>query len=55
MAFTSREDGANLPADRAPWRKAGSGSPVPLGEGGLPMMEAVRRDGYFLLEDPGTG
>ena len=46
--FTSDVIGANLPVDYAPWRAANGGNAM-LGSDTDPVVEAVRRDGYFLI------
>ncbi len=54
LAFTSTEDGSNIPADHGPWQPSGSGRAIPVGMAAEPMMEAVRKDGYFIVSDRST-
>nr|WP_294518285.1 hypothetical protein [uncultured Rhodopila sp.] len=55
FAFTADTEGSNLPLAFAPWQKAGVGA-IGIGLEGLatfgPVIEAVRRDGYFLAQGP---
>jgi hypothetical protein len=46
-AFSSDQSGSNLPSEFAPWRRAGSGAIVPIGDDSVTLV--VDRDGYLLF------
>jgi hypothetical protein len=52
MAFTPDEDGANLPAEHAPWRPLG-GTPDRASDvlsGGFdPVVHGIIRNGYYMI------
>jgi hypothetical protein len=49
LGFTAKQTVENLPNKYAPWRPAEAGGAVLLGGGDTdPVVEAVRRDGFFL-------
>ncbi|WP_158933165.1 hypothetical protein [Acidisphaera sp. S103] len=49
LGFTASQTAANLPRDYAPWTPAETGGAVLLGGGDSdPVVEAVRRDGFFI-------
>jgi hypothetical protein len=48
-ALTSDHTGGNLPPDYAPWRPVNSGRALPTGTQAGSVVDAVRRNGFFLL------
>ena len=57
FGFTDDPAGINLPVDFAPWRRAGDGTAIYLGDNSVsltgigssePVMAAIKRDGYYI-------
>jgi hypothetical protein len=48
-ALTSDHTGDNLPQDYAPWRPVNSGRALAAGSQAHSIVEAVQRDGFFLI------
>ena len=52
-AFSEDAAGANLPAAYAPWRALNGGASLLVGPSSVPIMEALKRQGFYLLtNDP---
>lgn len=49
LAFTSSEDGSNIPPEHGPWRLAGNA--IPSGVPTEAVISAVLQDGYFVVAD----
>ena len=55
-AFSEFAMGGNLPAEYAPWRALNGGTSLLIGPSSVPIMEALKRQGFYLLtDDPERG
>ena len=55
-AFSEDASGANLPAAYAPWRGLNGGTSLLVGPTSVKILEAMKRDGFYLLtDDPERG
>jgi hypothetical protein len=54
-AFTSDPTGGNLPGIYAPWRSVNGGLTLPVDTQANPVVDAIRRDGFFLLSGKRRG
>jgi hypothetical protein len=50
-AFSNDGDGANLPAAYAPWRALNGGASLLVGPSSMPILDAIKRQGFYLLTD----
>jgi hypothetical protein len=52
FGFTEDPDGANLPAEHAPWEAVGRGAmPISGGDSSDPVVAAITRDGYCVRKE----
>jgi hypothetical protein len=55
-AFSELATGENLPIEHAPWRALNGGTSLLVGPSSVPILEALKRQGFYLLtDDPERG
>jgi hypothetical protein len=50
-AFSEDAEGANLPGTYAPWRALNGGASLLVRPSSVPVLEALKRQGFYLLSD----